>query len=274
MPLGSADEYDPADADDHGQLSFPFRVQRVPRPPEPNRYSLAPTDDECPEGGGFFYENCPAVFLGRFGYGPLRVAWDTNILIDYAEYGDLIWRDGDSEFDPPIEEPRYRAELIAFDTLMQLWMMRDIRIRVFPRQIFDAQRAMDADQWELREVQLHHILASLTCIQLDKEVLGAVRPFEALDEDSTSAEWDASLVQEAIENGCHVFLTRDGGLRRRVSRSARESCMAIMSPAELQRALAAAGELGWGGAGYVFPDNHKWLHLMKATGQGEDFQGM
>ena len=226
------------------------------------------------EGGGFYYENCPAVFLGRSGYGPLRMAWDTNILIDYAEYGDLMWPEEDSDFDPPIDEPRYREELIAFDTLTQLWMMRDIRIRVFPRQIFDAQREMDAAQWELREVQLHHILASLTCTQLDKEVFEQVGPFEPLDEGSTSAEWDASLVHEAIENGCHVFLTRDGGLRRRLSQFARESCMTIMSPAELLQSLAEANELGLGAVWYVMPDNHKWLHLMKATKQGEEFPRM
>ena len=75
------------------QLRFPFQVQRVELPPEPNRYSLPPTSDEYIEGGGFFYENCPEVFLGRAGYGPLRVAWDTNIIIDYAEFGDLMWEE-------------------------------------------------------------------------------------------------------------------------------------------------------------------------------------
>jgi hypothetical protein len=48
---------------------------------------MEPSDDEQTEGGGFFYENCPELFLGRAGYGPLRIAWDTNVLIDYAEFG-------------------------------------------------------------------------------------------------------------------------------------------------------------------------------------------
>jgi hypothetical protein len=66
---------------------------------------MDPNDDEQTEGGGFLYKNCPELFLGREGYGHLRVAWDTNMLIDYAEFGDLMWEDDD--FDPPISEPCY-----------------------------------------------------------------------------------------------------------------------------------------------------------------------
>lgn len=197
------------------------------------------------------------------------MAWDTNILIDYAEFGDLMWEE-DREFDPPISEPRYREELIALDTIVQLWMMRDIRVRAPERQIFDAKRELDEAQWELRERQLHHFLAALACIELDKEVLENVQPFDPLPDGSTSDEWDESLVLEAIETGCHVFLTGDRRLRRRLHRAARESFLVIMSPSDLQQALAEAGELGWGGEGYISPDNHKWMHFMRATKQGEN----
>ena len=251
------------------QLSFPFQVQRVQLTPEPNRNSLAPTDDPYLEGGGFFYENCPEIFLGRIGYGPLRIAWDTNILIDYADFGDLMWEE-DREFDPPISEARYRDELVALDTIMQLWMMRDIRIRVPHRQIFDAQRELDEAEWELRERQVHHFLAALRCINLDTQILDNVQPFDALPEGSTSDEWDESLVLEAIETGCHAFLTRDSRLCRRLDRMARQSCLVIISPTNFRRALAAVGELGFGGDGYVMPDNHKWLHFMKATKRGNE----
>ena len=113
-------------------------------------------------------------------------------------------------------------------------------------------------------------LAALKCIQLDKVVLENVRPFDSLPRGSTSDEWDESLVLEAIETGCHVFLTCDRRLRRRLHRVARQSLMVIMSPSDLQQALAEAGDLGWGGAGYIFPDNHKWLHFMRATKRLED----
>jgi hypothetical protein len=87
------------------QLTFPFQVQRVELPPEPSQYSLAPIDNPCPEGGGFFYENCREVFLGRIGYGPLRMAWDTNILIDYAEFGDLMWAEDHEFLNPQFPNP-------------------------------------------------------------------------------------------------------------------------------------------------------------------------
>jgi hypothetical protein len=46
--------------------------------------------------------------------------------------------------------------------------------------------------------------------------------------------------------------------------------MRAMSPSDLQQALADAGELGFGGDGYIFPDNHKWMHFMRATKKEED----
>jgi hypothetical protein len=269
MPFSDSDDNELEGDGEHVQLSFPFAIQRIKLPVEPNRYSRAPTNDDCSEGGGFFYESCPKIFLGRTGYGPLRIAWDTNILIDYAEFGDLMW-DEDREFAPPISEPRYFEELVALDTLVQLWMIRDIRVRAPKRQVDDAQRELDETQWELRFRQLHHFLAALTCIQLDREVLENAQPFDPLPEGSTGDEWDESLVLEAIETGCHVFLTRDGRLRRRLGPAAREAFMVIMSPSDLQQALAEVGELGFGGDGYIFPDNHKWVHFMRATKKRED----
>lgn len=268
MPSGASGDNGLGIDGDGVPLVLPFDVQRIELSPQPNRYSLAPTDDEFIEGGGFLYEDCPAVFLGRTGYGPLRMAWDSNILIDYAEFGDLMWDDDD--FDPPISEPRYRAELVALNTLVQLWMVRDMRVRAPERQIDDCQRELDEAQWELRFRQLHHFLAALTCIELDREVLENVQPFDTLPRGSRGDDWDASLVLEAVETGCHVFLTRDAGLRRRLSRPAREAFMVIMSPSDLRQALADAGELGFGGDGFIFPDNHKWLHFMRATKTGED----
>jgi hypothetical protein len=264
----NSDEDELASDEGYDQLAFPFKVERIQPPPMPNRYSLAPPDDGSLEGGGFIYEHCPAVFLGRTGYGPLRMAWDTNILIDYAEFGDLMWEE-DVEFDPPIAEPRYRRELIALDKIIQLWMMRDIRVRAPQRQIYDAQREMDEAQTELRVRQLDQFLAALTCIQLDKEVLENVTPFDTLPDESTSDEWDESLVLEAAATGCHVFLTCDRRLRRRLEQIARELFVVIMSPSDFTQALAGAGQLGWGYAGDMLPDNHKWVHFARATKQSD-----
>jgi hypothetical protein len=267
MPLGISDENEPADDQGFVQLAFPFEVQRVALPKEPNPYSLALTESEDEEGGGFQYENCPEIFLGRVGYGPLRIAWDTNVIIDYAEFGDLMWEDG--EFNPPITEARYRRELIALDSLVNLWMMRDIRIRAPLRQIHDAHRALSEDQWAVREWQLEQFLSALACIELDKKVLSEVKPFDILsDENDTNDKWDESLVLEAVATGCHVFVTRDGGLRKRLRQSARDSFLLIMRPSDLLATLAQANELGLGSGNYMLPDNHKWIHFMRATDGG------
>ena len=244
MPFSPLGEDDLSDNSDYVQLSFPFEVQRVAPRPKPNHYSLAPEDEDCYEGGGFFYENCSEIFLDRYGYGPLRMAWDTNILSDYAEFGDLIWAaEGDDEFNLPVTESRYRDELVALSDIMWLWTIRDIRVRVPDRQIHDARRGLDEAAWEVRERQLHHFLAALRCIELDKDIIENVPPFDPLPEGSSNDEWDESLVLEAIENGCHIFLTRDGRLRRRLQQRAREAFMVIVPPTELLQILAAADEL-------------------------------
>lgn len=54
------------------------------------------------EGGAFRYAACPQLFFGRTGIGPLRVAMDTAILIDYGQYGNAIW--ASDEFSPSVPE--------------------------------------------------------------------------------------------------------------------------------------------------------------------------
>lgn len=253
----------------HVQLSFPFEVQRVELPREPNLYSLAPSevDDGESEGGGFLYRNCPEVFLGRSGFGPLRIAWDTNIIVDYAEFGDVLWED--DEIDSKITG-QYRKDLEALGNVMHLWMMRDIRVKAPLRQIDDAKRALDEDRWSLRHTQLQEFLSALACIGLDQKIFSDVASFETLPDEATNDEWDESLVAEAVETGCHVFLTRDRRLQRRLQQVAHDSSVIIMSPSELLSALAKRGEIGLGSGNGMLPDNHKWSHFFRATKPASD----
>lgn len=257
------------DGDDHlvldlAQPTLPFDVALIPVP-KPNIYSLAPPDNyECHEGGGFFYEDCPDVFLGRTGYGPLRIAWDTNILIDFASYGRLVWNQDD--FNPPINEAKLRSQLVAFATIMHLWMIRDIRIKVPFRQISDARRSLNPSDWQLREQQIRLIVSALDCIELDHEITRNVPKVDALPVESTNDDWDRSLVLEAIETGCHVFLTRDNRLVRRLSQIAHASALLITRPTDLLQALDDAQELVFPD---TFPDNHKWVHFFRAAELGQ-----
>lgn len=251
------------------QLSFLWDITTVERPhviePGPNQYSLAPNDES--HGGGFNYEERPKIFLGRRGYGPLRIAWDTNILIDYAKYGEHMWED--DQFEPPVEESRYLEVLIALNELMHLWMLRDIRIKMPFRQIDDARRRLDPEVWLLRAWQLEQFHVALSCVDLDKALAEGVRPFETLPEGSSNDDWDQSLVDEAIATGCHVFLTNDRRLKRRADRRARESFLAIVPSSELLDLLAEAGQLSLAAIGrYPLPDSHKWTHVMDAHSGG------
>lgn len=230
-----------------------------------NEYSQAPND--APEGGGFEYEDCPKVFSGRTGNGPLRVAWDTNILIDYAKYGQLIWDDDD--FNPPIEEGNYLEQLIALYELMNLWMIRDIRIRMPYRQIDDARRRLDEKTLDLRLWQIEQFRAALSCISLDVAIDANVQAFETLPEESSNDDWDKTLVEEAIATGCHVFLTRDRRLKKRNEPIARKSFVVILTPTELLDFLVEADELSLAKYGqYILPDTHKYSHVMDAHENG------
>jgi hypothetical protein len=230
-----------------------------------NQYSQASNDTS--EGGGFQYESCPEVFSGRTGYGALRVAWDTNVLIDYAKYGQLIWED--DEFNPLIEEGRYREQLIALSELLNIWMLRDIRIRMPFRQIDDARRRLDDETLELRLWQLEQFHAAFTCVSLDTAIDENVEAFETLPEESSNDDWDKTLVEEAIATGCHVFLTRDRRLKTRLGPTARNSFVVILTPTDLLDFLAEADELSIDKTGqWILPDTHKFSHVMDAHENG------
>ncbi|TDB87048.1 hypothetical protein [Actinomadura sp. 7K534] len=257
----SEDESLAAERRDHTQLAFPIAVPEAVKSPAhtPNRFSLAAEDDEIDDGGCFHYESLPDLFAGRIGFGPLRVFWDTNILIDFAKYGSLMW--GDEEFPVVVDDPQHQDELLALYQLVQLWMMRDIRFKVSPRQLKDARRGLSADEWQRREYQILQINGALQCLNLDADIDESVH-YESLPLGSGNDAWDESLVGEAIDKGCHVFLTQDKRLRRRLHERASSSLVCIMAPSALIRTLIAAGEFGPGRYDSYLPDSHKWTHLM------------
>lgn len=67
-------------------------------------------DPDC-EGACFDYTRIPAVFGDRTGSGPMNVAWDTNVLIDYAKHGRAM-AEGQFECPPGMRE-KYCDELEA-----------------------------------------------------------------------------------------------------------------------------------------------------------------
>ncbi|MFC5954727.1 hypothetical protein ACFP51_09575 [Streptomyces pratens] len=90
------------------------------------------------EYGLFEYASAPHIFLNRTGVGPLHVAWDTNILIDYLQFGRALWSDEDLGIDNTQHAEQVDAIGQIIDPYFCFW---DIRIYLFDEILDDARRA-------------------------------------------------------------------------------------------------------------------------------------
>lgn len=218
------------------------------------------------DGGSFDYGSGPSLFLGRRGVGPLRVAWDTSILIDWAEYGHILAEDGGNL--PDGLEPGYADELLSLGVFMNLpWMTRDIRIFPLRRQRDDFRRTPSGDVLTERERQLDRIADALWHALPDEDYPkeSELEPGHRWELRDIVACTDRRLVEEAIVSGCHIFVCRD---RRIIGWSLQTEAfgMRVLSPTSLIDSLAEAGELNHVfGVDGVACDNHKWQHLFEVT---------
>jgi len=148
-------------------------LEERPAPELPARPRFRPRSAEpaeSDEGGCFDYGHSPGIFLGRFGFGPLRVGWDTDVLIDWRDYGERLLADMNL---PRDLEVRHREELEALGTIMgSTWTTRDIRIYPLRRQLRDLGRSRARRQPELareRARQLDEIASAMWCVGLQGE---------------------------------------------------------------------------------------------------------
>lgn len=171
------------------------------------------------EGPHFVYSLSPRLFSGRPGRGPLEVVWDTNILIDYLTHGHDPW----DERGWQVTDDEYAAELDGLAQFLNLWMRRDIRIRVLDRSITDAKKTLARERQMTRARAVDEIAAAL---RLDGWA------DEGRDNRHDAAPWqhrsavieaalqripagaDRELVRECLQADVHVFLTRDQGILR------------------------------------------------------------
>lgn len=255
LPLGS--DWDAFE----GYIPMSFHGRRF------HPLSLAP--EELLEGGCFDYGRAPSIFLGRRGWGPLRVAWDTNILIDWRDFGSILLED-DAALRPGLDA-KHSEDLVALGAIMNLiWMTRDIRIRPLSKQRCDFRRddSSNADTRRIkRERQLDEIASALICVGLGE-------PTE--DEVFSTVDWkvpfieqpaDRALVEEALASGSHVFLTRDARILRHAQRLWALG-LRVQRPSELLDDLLFADEFHrpFGPDGLAC-DSHKWHHVWKAIGR-------
>lgn len=229
-----------------------------------------PDGGPIPEGPYFVYDRGPQLFLGRCGRGPLHVAWDTNLLIDYFEHGRALW-EGDCL--PELAAAEVGEELEALQLIISLWVFRDIRFHILRRVLRDAKGELAAERVEDRRRAFEEFEAALSLGEPDEEapsrdgllILRDAEVQRALER--LPAGTDRELVHDAIQVGVHVFLTRDKGVLK--CRDPVRSCgLLIATPLDLLEELASCGAIHClmapKFAYWPVPDLQRVSHLIQA----------
>jgi hypothetical protein len=211
--------------------------------------------------GLFDYASAPHIFLDRVGVGPLHIAWDTNVLVDYLQYGHALWNDEDLG----IEDSKHAEQVEAIGQIMDPYFcFWDIRIHLFEEILSDAKRELSIERRSNREHALERFARALMFAawsEGDEDHEGergaeygyAQTPlFGAGDYSQRSAPThqqlidalpnghDRILVNQAIERGMHVFLTQDRGILK-TAPLARTFGLVIANPGGLLQLFDEAG---------------------------------
>lgn len=228
------------------------------------------------EGPHFVYEDGPELFLGRRGRGPLLLAWDTNLLIDYFGHGAALWH-GD---DLPDATGEYGLQLEALQLVMALWVLRDVRIVLLPASISDARKQLAPERYAARRQAFAEFARAISLVADDAPppqpplFLPDAALLEAVSR--VPAGGDRTLVEQAVHAGAHVFLTRDDGVMKTAA-ALRPFGLVLATPQDLLELLAGSGalccmldparHLYW-----PFPDLQRVTHLARAI-PGLDLPG-
>jgi len=226
-----------------------------------------------PEGPHFVYEAGPKLFLGRRGRGPLYVAWDTNLLVDYFEFGSRIWQ-GDSIADAVGQD--YAAELEGLQFLLSLWVFRDIRFLMLPDSIDDAKKKLLPERRQDRIRAFHEFTSALRLLGWgDPEADPPSREGLLILPESelqralarVPAGFDRKLVEVAVRSGAYVFLTRDERVLK-AKDVLRPFGLLVATPLDLLEELFGCGAfhcmLGPRYLHWPMPDQQRVGHLVKA----------
>ena len=225
-----------------------------------------------PRGPEFDFTTSHFIFAGRRGFGPLYIALDTNILIDYFKHGAAIWTDG--KFPDDMEED-LQSELECLQFIFALWVIRDIRFVVLPEVVDDAKKKLVQEKRRQRIralIEFTHALQLVSAVDPEEEISrdGLLNLPDSI-KDAALAKvptgLDQRMVAAAHRRGVQVFLTRD----RRVQRAAeafRSLGLTITSPGELFENLLVAGAfncvLNPQNAYWPLPDQQRVAHLIRA----------
>ncbi len=139
-------------------------------------------------------------------HGPLVVALDSNIHIESRQHGYGLLNG-----EAPNEGDAYEQELVALDTLINIWLLCDVRLIANPQARVDANRV--TEPFLAASVPAINALAESLAFQSgdwtvpvpsDREGLASGGDVNGLPEVA-----DRDLVAEAQAVEAHVFLSRD-----------------------------------------------------------------
>ena len=197
-----------------------------------------------PEGPYFNFEDGPELFMGRHGRGPLHIAWDTNLLLDYFNYGHSLW-ENDSLVE--IEPNEYGEELEALQVVISLWVVRDIRFHILPLTLQDSKtKPLSSERLAQRANAWENFCAAITLVEdwPDERGETLILPPSVFDRALRAVPegTDRQLIREAVSARMHVFMTRDKEILK-----ARDALhpfgLLLASPQDMLEYLGACGAL-------------------------------
>lgn len=226
-----------------------------------------------PEGPHFVYEENRRLFAGRWGRGPLHVAWDTNLLVDYFQYGHRMWT-GDSVVDL-VSDEEYATDLESLQLILGLWAVRDLRFIMLEASIDDAKKALSQERRVQRLLAFEEFTAALSLVGWGEPdarpssegllILPEREAQRALM--AVPAGNDRKLVRDALRCGANVFMTRDGGILK-AKEALRPFGLLTATPADLLEEVFACGAFHCLlGPRYLYwpaPDQQRVGHLIHA----------
>ena len=233
------------------------------------RYRTGPV----PAGPDFAYESAPGLFHGRVGRGPLFIAWDTNLLLDYFQFGRKLWEGGHL---PDGLDEEHGSELEGLQLLVALWVLRDIRFMILPGTVTDAKKKLSQSRRASRVNAFHEFVSALRLVSSGSPEVDLpsrdgllVLPESMLERAvaQVPAGFDRALVSTAARLGLHVFMTRDKGILRNRD-TLKPFGLLLASPLDIVEDLVACGVfhcmLEPRCARWPMPDQMRVGHLIRA----------
>ena len=221
-------------------------------------------------GPDFDYRESSVMFAGRVGRGPLRIAMDTNLLIDYFENGHSMWM-GDSMAE--LHAGDYGEHLEALQLILAVWVLRDIEFVMLKESLRDSKRKKLAPHLRQRNrrawMEFYSALTHSPHHSEDTADAGQTVQPRLVDRvlEAVPAGGDRRLVRAALKDGAHVYLTRDKGVLR-ASGQLRPFGLSILTPGDLLEALSGYGALNflWDPSSlyWPLPDQEKVAHMLWA----------